>query len=289
MKPKILLLAILFISNFTYAVKTPEIKSIISNEIIKFENATIYLLSKVEIHNPNLVPLNFEKISMSFNDKRKKYADGTSSGEVFLAANKSKEVSFEIKIYLDSMSSELINDFITKDSVKLNGKVSGVLGLLKIKISEKLEFSLDSRQLLEPLKKEFIKNTNVNTSAIKLLEADLNKIRLQVPVIIKNTFPFELKVIAIDIKMFSDASYKTKVGEVNDKTEIILQAEKETTIEKELSINTIQGGLSGLLKAVQREFDYYIMGNIIVVFGKQELTVPLKEKIVVDPINGTVK
>jgi hypothetical protein len=40
---------------------------------------------------------------------------------------------------------------------------------------------------------------------------------------------------------------------------------------------------------MQREFDYYIMGNITVVFGKQELTVPLKEKIVVDPISGTVK
>jgi len=289
MNKQILLTVTLLLSNLCFAMKNPEVKRIVSNEIVKYENSTIFLLTKVEIHNPNIIPLNFEKISMFFDDKGKKYAEGVSVGQAFLAANKSQEVNFDVKIHLDSMSSEFINDFISKDSVKISCKVSGILGLLKIKITEKLEFALESKQLLEPLKKEFLKNTNFNVNAIKLLEADMNKIRLQVPVIIKNTFPFELKVTAIDIKMFSDASYKAKVGEVNDKTEIILQAEKETTIEKELSINTIQGGLSGLLKAVQREFDYYIMGNISVVFGKYELTVPLKEKIVVDPISGTVK
>jgi hypothetical protein len=95
---------------------------------------------------------------MFFDDKGKKYAEGVSVGQAFLAANKSQEVNFDVKIHLDSMSSEFINDFISKDSVKISCKVSGILGLLKIKITEKLEFALESKQLLEPLKKEFLNN-----------------------------------------------------------------------------------------------------------------------------------
>lgn len=288
---KQLIFAILnFLSiNLVFAVKTPEIKNIVSNEIVKYENSILYIESKIEIYNPNLIPLNFEKISMSFNEKGKKYAEGQNLGEAFLPAKKSNEVSFEIKIHLDSMSSDFINDFISKDSIKLNCTVSGILGLFKIKISEKLVVNLDSKQLLDPLKTEFINNTHFLLKEIKLLEVDLNRIKLQIPVSIKNPFPFELKVTAIDIKMYSNADFTTKVGEVMDKSEVLLQAEKELTVAKELSINTLQGGLTGLLKAVQREFDYYILGNITAIFGKYELVIPIKEKIVVDPVKGTVK
>ena len=60
---KQLIFAILnFLSiNLVFAVKTPEIKNIVSNEIVKYENSILYIQSKIEIYNPNLIPLNFEK------------------------------------------------------------------------------------------------------------------------------------------------------------------------------------------------------------------------------------
>jgi LEA14-like dessication related protein len=69
MNKQILLTVTLLLSNLCFAMKNPEVKRIVSNEIVKYENSTIFLLTKVEIHNPNIIPLNFEKISMFFDDK----------------------------------------------------------------------------------------------------------------------------------------------------------------------------------------------------------------------------
>jgi hypothetical protein len=233
--------------------------------------------------------LNFEKISMVFNEADKKIAEGINISNAFLSSKKVTELSFEIKIFLDSMSTDYLNEFISKDSVMLNCKVMGTTGLFNIKITEKLKFSLATEELIEPIKNDFKKNTKLSLKDIKILSADLSKIKLKAPLIIDNPYPFDLKITGIELKLFSDDQYKTKVAEVSDKSEILLPPGKQTLIEKEIEINTVQGGISGLFKVLQREFDYYINGNLTALFGTHKLIVPLKEKIVVDPVNGTIR
>jgi len=283
---------LLFLNFFTvsvFAVKTPEIKRIISNEMLKFENSTLYMRSTVEIYNPNFISLDFSKITLVFDGEKHKIADGQSQGHAALKSKHASEVVFEIRIHLDSMSNDYLNSLTEQDSINLNCKVTGTFGLFDIKISEKVNFQLSTKDLIEPIKKDFVKNTKFDIKEIKLLKADISKINLKIPLTIENIFPFDIKIKGVEIQMYSDANFNSKVGDVKDSVEIVLNPGKKSTFEKEMILNTVESGLSGIFKVMQREFDYYIKGVIHLNFGKHSLSIPIKEKIIVDPISGTIR
>jgi LEA14-like dessication related protein len=289
MKNQFFLLILNLFTVSLFAFNTPEIRRIISNEVLRFEHSIIYMRSTVEIFNPNFITLNFNKITLTFDGGKYKIANGQTNGPTNLKSKQSSEVVFEIRIYLDSMSNNYLNSLIEKDSIDLGCKVTGTLGIFDIKISEKINFQLSTKELFEPIKNDFIKNTKFNINDIKILNADLNKINLKIPLTVENTFPFDIHITGIEIKMYSDANCNTKVGEVKDTVEVILLPGKKTTFDKEMILNTVISGLSGIFKVVQRELDYYIKGNIHFQIGKHNLTIPLKEKILVDPFAGTIR
>ncbi len=140
MKP-IIIIFFLIVSNSIMAVKTPEFRKIISNEIKAYENAVLTMQSVIEVYNPNFFSLNFEELTLSFlSDEKKCFAKGSSQEKVNLTPQKSNHLTFEIKIFLDSMSSEDLNEMISIDSISMNCKVSGKLGLFSLKISDHLAF-----------------------------------------------------------------------------------------------------------------------------------------------------
>jgi LEA14-like dessication related protein len=279
----------ILITNTIYATKAPEIKKIISNEVVRYDKNTLFVKSKIEIYNPNIIAIKFNELKLDFREKNTKIADGINVGNSFLPSRKSVELEFQIQIFLDSISNSYLEDLVSKDSIEFKCHASGTIGMFRIKISEDLTFKLSTDEMLNPIKNNFIENANIQINNLKIDEINLDKIKINASLNVYNNLPFDLEILSTDLSIYSDKLYDSKVGNSVDSNEVILKSKKELSIEKKLTLNTLNTGISGLVKIFKKEIDYYIKGFAEIKLGKHQLKVPVEKKIVIDPVNRTIK
>ena len=118
---------------------------------------------------------------------------------------------------------------------------------------------------------------------------NLENITLRLPLKVQNKYPFPLNINSILLEIYSDANFSERVGLVEDSTQLTLDPGKENTLRKDVKLNTLKTGISGIFKTLKNELDYYIKGNISISFGKNTMIIPLREKIIIDLLNGKIK
>jgi LEA14-like dessication related protein len=264
-------------------IKDPRFISI-ENVEVKTVGESFYIITDLEMYNPNKFALHSKDVDIEL------FIDKLFIGNVSLLSE------FKVK-KLDTLKlrSRLIlepklfkNKISLKDTLNLRAKGSTKVSFIPLNYKFDIKQNLILSDLLEPLIKNKLKNSDFNFKSIQLENIRLSSVDIESALTFNNNFNFDYSIEKLNIEIYDSKKHNNLIGESNINNPIKVEKQSEAEIVSNISLNTAKLGKSILKNLLKKRHSLFVKVNAIIDFNKIQIPLTMLKELEYNPITQEI-
>ena len=263
-----LITVVIFIITACASIKEPQLVSI-DNVVIASSEDSYAVLTDLKLFNPNRFALNSKDVKIEL------YIDSLFVGEILLLnefkIKKRDTINLKTKLTLEpKLFDQSVN---LNDILNLRVKGSAKVPILPINYKFDIEHQLLLSDLIEPLLKNNLKESDINFKSVEIKKIKLSTVDIISVLTFKNNFNFDYSIEKLDVEIYDSNKYTNLIGESSLGNSIQVFRKSEIDIESSITLSTAKLGRSILKNLFKKTYSLYIRANAVIVFN--QIQVPL--------------
>jgi LEA14-like dessication related protein len=281
---KYFLIIILLCITACTSIKDPKLVSI-DNVVMESSDDSYAVLIDIKLYNPNMFPLSSKDVNLEL------FIDDLFIGEILLINDfdikKRDTLSLKTKLIIDyKLFKQPVN---LNDILNLRVKGSAKVSIFSINYKFDIEHQLRLSDLMEPLLKNNLKESDVKFRAITVKNIRLSTVDIVSILTFKNNFNFDYTIEKLNIEIFDSNTYTNLVGQSSIGNPIKVIHKNNIDIESTISLNTAKLGKSILKNLFRRRYSLFIRANAVIVFNQIQIPITILKQVDYNPLNQEVK
>ena len=265
------------------SIKDPKLVSI-DNVVMESSDDSYTVLIDIKLYNPNMFPLRSKDVKLEL------FIDSLFIGKILLMNDfyikKRDTLSLKTKLIIDyKLFKQPVN---LNDILNLRVKGSAKVSIFSINYKFDIEHQLRLSDLMEPLLKNNLKESDVNFRAIKVKNIRLSTVDIVSTLTFKNNFNFDYTIEKLNIEIFDSNTYTNLVGQSSIGNPIQVVQKSNIDIESAISLNTAKLGKSILKNLFRRRYSLFIRANAVIVFNQIQVPITILKQVDYNPITQEV-
>jgi len=265
------------------SIKDPKLVSI-DNVVMESSDDSYTVLIDIKLYNPNMFPLRSKDVKLEL------YIDSLFIGKILLMNDfyikKRDTLSLKTKLIIDyKLFKQPVN---LNDTLNLRVKGSAKVSIFSINYKFDIEHQLRLSDLMEPLLKNNLKESDVNFRAITVKNIRLSTVDIVSTLTFKNNFNFDYTIEKLNIEIFDSNTYTNLVGQSSIGNPIQVVQKSNIDIESAISLNTAKLGKSILKNLFRRRYSLFIRANAVIVFNQIQVPITILKQVDYNPITQEV-
>jgi len=265
------------------SIKDPKLVSI-DNVVMESSDDSYTVLIDIKLYNPNMFPLRSKDVKLEL------FIDSLFIGKILLMNDfyikKRDTLSLKTKLIIDyKLFKQPVN---LNDTLNLRVKGSAKVSIFSINYKFDIEHQLRLSDLMEPLLKNNLKESDVNFRAIKVKNIRLSTVDIVSTLTFKNNFNFDYTIEKLNIEIFDSNTYTNLVGQSSIGNPIQVVQKSNIDIESAISLNTAKLGKSILKNLFRRRYSLFIRANAVIVFNQIQVPITILKQVDYNPITQEV-
>lgn len=263
-----LITVVIFIITACASIKEPQLVSI-DNVVIASSEDSYAVLTDLKLFNPNKFALNSKDVKIEL------YIDSLFVGEILLLnefkIKKQDTINLKTKLTLEhKLFDQPVN---LNDILNLRVKGSAKVPILPINYKFDIEHQLLLSDLIEPLLKNNLKESDINFKSVEIKKIKLSTVDIISVLTFKNNFNFDYSIEKLNVEIYDSNKYTNLIGESSLGNSIQVFRKSEIDIESGITLSTAKLGRSILKNLFKKTYSLYIRANAVIVFN--QIQVPL--------------
>tara|TARA_B110000114_G_C15090257_1_gene398218 strand:- start:656 stop:1525 length:870 start_codon:yes stop_codon:yes gene_type:complete len=265
------------------SIKDPKLVSI-DNVVMESSDDSYTVLIDIKLYNPNMFPLRSKDVKLEL------FIDSLFIGKILLMNDfyikKRDTLSLKTKLIIDyKLFKQPVN---LNDILNLRVKGSAKVSIFSINYKFDIEHQLRLSDLMEPLLKNNLKESDVNFRAITVKNIRLSTVDIVSTLTFKNNFNFDYTIEKLNIEIFDSNTYTNLVGQSSIGNPIQVVQKSNIDIESAISLNTAKLGKSILKNLFRRRYSLFIRANAVIVFNQIQVPITILKQVDYNPITQEV-
>ena len=265
------------------SIKDPKLVSI-DNVVMESSDDSYTVLIDIKLYNPNMFPLRSKDVKLEL------FIDSLFIGKILLMNDfyikKRDTLSLKTKLIIDyKLFMQPVN---LNDTLNLRVKGSAKVSIFSINYKFDIEHQLRLSDLMEPLLKNNLKESDVNFRAITVKNIRLSTVDIVSTLTFKNNFNFDYTIEKLNIEIFDSNTYTNLVGQSSIGNPIQVVQKSNIDIESAISLNTAKLGKSILKNLFRRRYSLFIRANAVIVFNQIQVPITILKQVDYNPITQEV-
>ena len=265
------------------SIKDPKLVSI-DNVVMESSDDSYTVLIDIKLYNPNMFPLRSKDVKLEL------FIDSLFIGKILLMNDfyikKRDTLSLKTKLIIDyKLFKQPVN---LNDILNLRVKGSAKVSIFSINYKFDIEHQLRLSDLMEPLLKNNLKESDVNFRAIKVKNIRLSTVDIVSTLTFKNNFNFDYTIEKLNIEIFDSNTYTNLVGQSSLGNPIQVVQKSNIDIESAISLNTAKLGKSILKNLFRRRYSLFIRANAVIVFNQIQVPITILKQVDYNPLTQEV-
>lgn len=265
------------------SIKDPKLVSI-DNVVMESSDDSYTVLIDIKLYNPNMFPLRSKDVKLEL------FIDSLFIGKILLMNDfyikKRDTLSLKTKLIIDyKLFKQPVN---LNDTLNLRVKGSAKVSIFSINYKFDIEHQLRLSDLMEPLLKNNLKESDVNFRAIKVKNIRLSTVDIVSTLTFKNNFNFDYTIEKLNIEIFDSNTYTNLVGQSSLGNPIQVVQKSNIDIESAISLNTAKLGKSILKNLFRRRYSLFIRANAVIVFNQIQVPITILKQVDYNPLTQEV-
>ena len=278
-----LITVVIFIITACASIKEPQLVSI-DNVVMTSSEDTYAVLTDLKLFNPNRFALNSKDVKIEL------YIDSLFVGKILLlnefkikkrdTINLKTNLTLEPKLFDQSVN---LNDILN-----LRIKGSAKVPILPISYKFDIEHQLLLSDLIEPLLKNNLKESDIKFKSIEIKKIKLSTVDIISVLTFKNNFNFDYSIEKLDVKIYDSKKYTNLIGESSLGNSIQVDRKSEINIKSAATLNTTKLGKSILKNIFKKTHSFFIRANAVIVFNQIQVPLTILKKVDYNPITQEI-
>lgn len=265
------------------SIKDPKLVSI-DNVVMESSDDSYTVLIDIKLYNPNMFPLRSKDVKLEL------FIDSLFIGKILLMNDfyikKRDTLSLKTKLIIDyKLFKQPVN---LNDILNLRVKGSAKVSIFSINYKFDIEHQLRLSDLMEPLLKNNLKESDVNFRAIKVKNIRLSTVDIVSTLTFKNNFNFDYTIEKLNIEIFDSNTYTNLVGQSSIGNPIQVVQKSNIDIESAISLSTAKLGKSILKNLFRRRYSLFIRANAVIVFNQIQVPITILKQVDYNPLTQEV-
>jgi LEA14-like dessication related protein len=265
------------------SIKDPKLVSI-DNVVMESSDDSYTVLIDIKLYNPNMFPLRSKDVKLEL------FIDSLFIGKILLMNDfyikKRDTLSLKTKLIIDyKLFKQPVN---LNDTLNLRVKGSAKVSIFSINYKFDIEHQLRLSDLMEPLLKNNLKESDVNFRAITVKNIRLSTVDIVSTLTFKNNFNFDYTIEKLNIEIFDSNTYTNLVGQSSIGNPIQVVQKSNIDIESAISLNIAKLGKSILKNLFRRRYSLFIRANAVIVFNQIQVPITILKQVDYNPITQEV-
>ena len=265
------------------SIKDPKLVSI-DNVVMESSDDSYTVLIDIKLYNPNMFPLRSKDVKLEL------FIDSLFIGKILLMNDfyikKRDTLSLKTKLIIDyKLFKQPVN---LNDTLNLRVKGSAKVSIFSINYKFDIEHQLRLSDLMEPLLKNNLKESDVNFRAIKVKNIRLSTVDIVSTLTFKNNFNFDYTIEKLNIEIFDSNTYTNLVGQSSIGNPIQVVQKSNIDIESAISLSTAKLGKSILKNLFRRRYSLFIRANAVIVFNQIQVPITILKQVDYNPLTQEV-
>jgi len=265
------------------SIKDPKLVSI-DNVVMASSDDSYTVLIDLKLYNPNRFALRSKDVKLEL------FIDSLFIGKIMLMnefyIKKRDTLSLKTKLIVDyKLFKQPVN---LNDTLNLRVKGSAKVSIFSINYKFDIEHKLRLSDLMEPLLKNNLKESDVKFRAITVKNIRLSTVDIVSTLTFKNNFNFDYTIEKLNIEIFDSNTYTNLVGQSSLGNSIQVVRKSKIDIESAISLSTAKLGKSILKNLFRRRYSLFIRANAVIVFNQIQVPVTILKQVDYNPITQEV-
>lgn len=265
------------------SIKDPKLVSI-DNVVMESSDDSYTVLIDIKLYNPNMFPLRSKDVKLEL------FIDSLFIGKILLMNDfyikKRDTLSLKTKLIIDyKLFKQPVN---LNDTLNLRVKGSAKVSIFSINYKFDIEHQLRLSDLMAPLLKNNLKESDVNFRAIKVKNIRLSTVDIVSTLTFKNNFNFDYTIEKLNIEIFDSNTYTNLVGQSSLGNPIQVVQKSNIDIESAISLSTAKLGKSILKNLFRRRYSLFIRANAVIVFNQIQVPITILKQVDYNPLTQEV-
>lgn len=278
-----LITVVIFIITACASIKEPQLVSI-DNVVIASSEDSYAVLTDLKLFNPNRFALNSKDVKIEL------YIDSLFVGEILLLnefkIKKRDTINLKTKLTLEpKLFDQSVN---LNDILNLRVKGSAKVPILPINYKFDIEHQLLLSDLIEPLLKNNLKESDINFKSVEIKKIKLSTVDIISVLTFKNNFNFDYSIEKLDVKIYDSKKYTNLIGESSLGNSIQVDRKSEINIKSAATLNTTKLGKSILKNLFKKTHSFFIRANAVIVFNQIQVPLTILKKVDYNPITQEI-
>lgn len=267
-------------------VRLPKFNDVEGFTIESFSNGILNADVRFKIENPNWFSYNGKELTCSLYHKGRLIANGSRKNKFSMRRKSINDLEMKMTFYADSLKDELL-DFLMKDSITFEINVSGKF-FMGLRSKANLNVTIPSEDLVNKLVSDLMGEDGIDLERIQLKDVNLEQSIFDVGFRFKNKLPFTVLVQDMKMGVFDSQSKSVKLAEWNFNVAKQVDKEQQVIITGESFVKNKESIITGIIKVMSGELNYYLSGFVTVSVDGRQLRIPMERHVRVDPISRKV-
>ena len=278
-----LITVVIFIITACASIKEPQLVSI-DNVVIASSEDSYAVLTDLKLFNPNRFALNSKDVKIEL------YIDSLFVGEILLLnefkIKKRDTINLKTKLTLEpKLFDQSVN---LNDILNLRVKGSAKVPILPINYKFDIEHQLLLSDLIEPLLKNNLKESDINFKSVEIKKIKLSTVDIISVLTFKNNFNFDYSIEKLDVEIYDSNKYTNLIGESSLGNSIQVFRKSEIDIESSITLSTAKLGRSILKNLFKKTYSLFIRANVIIVFNQIQVPLTILKQLDYNPISQEI-
>lgn len=289
-KSKVLIFSIILILIgfvFMLSISSPEFKKVNSFEIKSFDDGVFKASMNIRFYNGNWFSMDGRAIEFKMRYNKSIIAIGTSLESIDFHRKSNLDLPVELNFFPDSLKNDL-KEIFYKDSILIEIDFSGKFTFLGITSSKIIKTWIKTHDLLNTIVSKSMDGEGLKLKSISFVESNFQQSKFKVDFDFKNTLNLPLELKNMNYSIYADSAKQKEVADWDFKINKEIAANTVEPIQGEVLIGNLSSVLTGISKAFDGKFDYYLVGHALIAFKGREIKIPIKKHFLVEPLTQNI-
>ena len=265
------------------SIKDPKLVSF-DNVVMESSGDSYSIITNLKLYNPNRFALSSKDVKLEL------FIDSLFIGKILLLnefyIKKRDTLNLKTKLTLDP---QLLDQAVSlNDTLNLRVKGSAKVPVLPVNYKFNIEHQLMLSDLIEPLLKNNLKESDVNFKSVKIKNIRLSTVDIISALTFKNNLNVDYSIKKLDIEIFDSKIHTNLIGKSSLATPIQVDRKSEIDIESNITLNTAKLGRSILKNLFKKTYSLFIRANVIIVFNQIQVPLTILKQLDYNPISQEI-
>jgi LEA14-like dessication related protein len=265
------------------SIKDPKLVSL-DHVVMESSGDSYAVVTDIKLYNPNRFVLSSKDVKLEL------FIDSLFIGKILLLnefyIKKRDTLNLKTKLTLDP---QLLDQAVSlNDTLNLRVKGSAKVPILPVNYKFNVEHQLMLSDLIEPLLKNNLKESDVNFKSVKIKNIRLSTVDIISALTFKNNFNFDYRIKKLDFEIFDSNIYTNLIGKSSLANPIQVVRKSEIDIESVITLNTAKLGRSILKNLFKKTHSLFIRANAVIVFNQIQVPLTILKEVDYNPISQEI-